>query len=479
MNAISATRIVAALLAVLGSLPGGSWPAAARAPVPSTNPQSTLSADFSATPTIGAGPLTVHFCDLSSSTEPGGVIGWAWDFDGDTIVDSFVQHPVFTYLLDGDYTVSLVVHDGINPPQQRTRQAFIRVEPAVTGDCAAFVFDRSSTMANLRSGTATTRAIDTVAFAESDADFLFATPGMRVLLYACHDGVVQRIGGSYATAAAAKAAMQTLPTPSGDKPLADAICTAVAELVALNPGGALADRTLLVYSDDGVNTNALNSCRAIGPASIGGDSCAQTLFQGPLGAFDPLSWQQAVCDVIASSVGVDVYYFSHFADTVGNDVFCRALCELTGGSFTGIPDWSTMPRANPWRSTGAGCIDHLGTTMRMLRDGIPQLGETVEIGCRTGAGMPFLLGVGFSDQIAGANLLPHDLGSLGAPGCAVRTSWDVTDGVFAFGTMRPLALPNTAALAGLTLFWQGAGFHPANNALGLATSDLLRMQIVP
>lgn len=441
-------------------------------------PRANLVADFEAAVTIGAGPLLVQFCDLSTTSEPGGITSWAWDFDGDSVIDSFQQHPVFVYLQDGEYSVSLTVSDGVNPLQQRTRIGCIRVEPAATGDCAALLFDRSSSMANFRSGTNVPRAIDTLDFGEADLDWLFLTPGMRVLLYECHDGTTTRIGGSYTNAAAAKAAILSLPAPSGSKPLASAIRTVVADLLALNPGGGPTNRRLLIYSDDGPNTNP-NSCQGFGPDSVDGDSCAQALFQGPLGAFDTGSWQQAVCDLIAANIALDVYYFSMFADSVGNEAFFRAICELSGGSFTGIPDDSTMPCANPWRSSGRGCADQGGIVLRMLRDGIPQLGQTVQIGCRTGGGMPCFLGIGFSDGVAGANVLPYDLGPLGAPGCWLRSSWDVTDGIVAAGGRRFLAVPNVPALAGLQLFLQAAELHQANNALGVATSDLLRMQVVP
>ena len=93
--------------------------------------------------------------------------------------------------------------------------------------------------------------------------------------------------------------------------------------------------------------------------------------------------------------------------------------------------------------------------------------------------MPFLLGVDFSDQQAGTHLLPLDLTSRGAPGCWLRTSWEVTDGVYAYGTSKSLTLPNVPALAGLHLYYQGAEFHPANNPRVLATANLLRMLIVP
>jgi PKD repeat protein len=68
---------------------------------PSPLPQPV--ADFSATSTDGANPLTVDFMDASS----GSITTWAWDFgDGGT---STAQHPSHHYAQVGTYTVSLTV----------------------------------------------------------------------------------------------------------------------------------------------------------------------------------------------------------------------------------------------------------------------------------------------------------------------------------------------------------------------------------
>jgi PKD repeat protein len=66
---------------------------------PSTPP----TADFSATPVVGAVPLAVQFSDLSAY-QPS---AWAWDFDADGSVDSLVQSPVFTYAAPGLFGVRL------------------------------------------------------------------------------------------------------------------------------------------------------------------------------------------------------------------------------------------------------------------------------------------------------------------------------------------------------------------------------------
>ncbi len=59
-------------------------------------------ADFSANPTSGSAPLSVHFTDSSQNAT-----GWDWDFgDGD---NSIAKNPEHTYAEAGDYTVNLTV----------------------------------------------------------------------------------------------------------------------------------------------------------------------------------------------------------------------------------------------------------------------------------------------------------------------------------------------------------------------------------
>lgn len=68
-------------------------------------------ASFTASPVSGSAPLTVQFTDTSS---PGtsAITAWAWDFDGDGMVDSTAQNPSFIYTTEGKYTVSLTVLNG-------------------------------------------------------------------------------------------------------------------------------------------------------------------------------------------------------------------------------------------------------------------------------------------------------------------------------------------------------------------------------
>jgi len=80
-------------------------------------------AKFDADLSRGALPLTVSFTDL---TDDENINSWEWDFDGDGIVDSYEQHPSWTYEEFGDYSVVLKVsNDSIS--YQKTLPDFIEV----------------------------------------------------------------------------------------------------------------------------------------------------------------------------------------------------------------------------------------------------------------------------------------------------------------------------------------------------------------
>lgn len=86
---------------------------------PHHNP-STLTADFSASPTSGNAPLTVIFTDLST----GNPTAWSWNFgDGTT---STQQNPEHTYTNSGIYTVKLTISDGVSIIS-KTRDNYISV----------------------------------------------------------------------------------------------------------------------------------------------------------------------------------------------------------------------------------------------------------------------------------------------------------------------------------------------------------------
>ena len=83
-------------------------------------PDTTVTAEFTATPTSGNSPLTVQFTDQSA----GGVTSWAWDFgDGGTSTE---QSPSYTYNTAGSFDVSLTV-TGPGGSDTETKVRYVRV----------------------------------------------------------------------------------------------------------------------------------------------------------------------------------------------------------------------------------------------------------------------------------------------------------------------------------------------------------------
>ncbi len=77
-----------------------------------------LNAAFQADRTLGAIPFTVSFTDYSTGSGGNPVTSWSWDFNNDGTIDATIQNPTFTFTDEGEYSVKLIVGDGIT---QRTR----------------------------------------------------------------------------------------------------------------------------------------------------------------------------------------------------------------------------------------------------------------------------------------------------------------------------------------------------------------------
>ena len=86
----------------------------------SSQPVAAPTADFSATPTSGAAPLTVQFTNATT----GSVTSWSWSFgDGGTSAE---QNPSHTYNSTGIYTVSLTA-TGPGGSNTKTRTSYVTV----------------------------------------------------------------------------------------------------------------------------------------------------------------------------------------------------------------------------------------------------------------------------------------------------------------------------------------------------------------
>ena len=92
-------------------------------------------ADFHATPTSGAKPLTVAFYDDSESYD--GITSWRWNFgDGGTSTE---RNPVHIYTTAGVYTVTLTVTEADGDTDTKTRTNYITVTEVQVGALAVTV----------------------------------------------------------------------------------------------------------------------------------------------------------------------------------------------------------------------------------------------------------------------------------------------------------------------------------------------------
>ncbi|MCU0610860.1 MAG: FG-GAP-like repeat-containing protein, partial [Candidatus Eisenbacteria bacterium] len=79
---------------------------------------------FSALPTTGHAPVQIQFTDQTLAWPP--VVSWAWDLDGDGVVDSNDQNPSWLYEQPGSYSITLTaVSDSLNAVC--TRVDYVRV----------------------------------------------------------------------------------------------------------------------------------------------------------------------------------------------------------------------------------------------------------------------------------------------------------------------------------------------------------------
>jgi hypothetical protein len=165
-------------------------------------------------------------------------------------------------------------------------------------------------------------------------------------------------------------------------------------------------------------------------------------------------------------------------------------CNSTGGCNSGtridrvdlqtaIASLRDRKRAGLFTALGAGCVGTSGTPT-LATVGFPDQGATFRCNV-TGvrSGQPGAMLVGGSTTSWNGLTLPFDLQSLGAPGCALRTSIDVTV-TLATGAGAPtttLAVPRNAALIGGSFHLQYASVDPGSNGLGLTLSNALRATI--
>ncbi|MFY9342194.1 MAG: hypothetical protein WAT39_06885 [Planctomycetota bacterium] len=131
-----------------------------------------------------------------------------------------------------------------------------------------------------------------------------------------------------------------------------------------------------------------------------------------------------------------------------------------------------------YQTFGPGCPNTLGTS-QLLNAALPRIGQTMIVNITNVPQQLGLMITGASNAVSTLGPLPLDLTAVGMPGCFLRTSLDLTDGLFTFGPIASwsLAIPNQGGLLGLRFYQQAFVFNTALNPFGGAMSAAAEWQI--
>jgi PKD repeat protein len=473
-------------------------------------PVTGLHAWFRADQASGTTPLVTSFTQACYSAAPGAQLSWQWDLDGDSLIDSTAANPVFTYSTCGDYTVTLTVSDGVNPPATVTRPNLVRTDDLAVAfsvvplgggqwqctdltapPAASWAWDidddgiTDSVLQNpvLPLGTSCSR---TIRLTCTRACKTASTS--RLILQAPTEFVADLSGGSAVLNSSPVGNFFDLQVTAPEGVLICGVSSATYNTVGINE--------VTVWTTPGSylgKDGDITQWRRVGR---GHHMMPGSPYYAPQLATAPMD---VPIYLASGSYGVAVYHdaqidFSSMVHDsvlgprVGPDMIMHptaAAPGLTRGSlfsstafqgraFTGILHYTKVSLNNQggYGVFGFGCAGTAGVPgNRALQQ--PRLGATMNIELDGLANDAALFCFGASRTTSAFGPLPISLLPLGAPGCDVRVSLDISFLVGGAGQVAsvPIAVPGSLALIGSQFFTQGLSFDPAANPLAWVASD--------
>lgn len=491
-----------------------------------TTPPAGIFAGFTATPNSGASSLLVQFTDTTFTDDPGGVIAWDWDLDGDGTTDSNLQNPTFTYTTCGSYDVTLTATDVLNGSNTKTVVGAVQVDNVVA----------SFTVAELVPGAGIWQFTDTstptpIAWAwDFDGDgtvddvtqnpvYVQAVPSGLLSLPTCTltvDGLggcfqntlVQNVQATgYGVVEVTTGGNGTSATPSVGTYSNIQVGAETINVTGLNTGvyGFAGGIDVSVFIRAGGHAGfegqpnewtlaATGTGTAAGTGTVGvPEMVVHTLsnsFNLPPGLYG-----MAIMHTSQAGTAMQVSYTSGpGAAPYGNADL--TVHPLMGGAPTGCSTTSFLggcafqPRLWNGRiiyescsvtgnaSSGTysgGCPNSAGVVPSLTPTSLPQIGGTYGLDVDSGLAAPaaVLVIVGASKDLYGGLPLPLDLAILGAPGCNLAASVDAADLLIAAPGANPwaFAIPNNPALSCFEFYQQAAVLDLPANAFGFVLSN--------
>ncbi len=460
--------------------------------------QTTSSANFTATPRTGNGPLTVNFSEGCVSMDPAGFTVYAWDLDGDGIDDAFGPNVSYTYAC-GDYSVRLTAFDTLGT-YPVTRTNYINVDTlganftwAKVGEPALIQFT------SVASSSATTYAWDLDG--DTVVDSTVANPIWAYAPGCAPTNVTMTVSNACRSVTRT---MSVAPT--------DSIVTTFVS----NNGGATGyamNFDANVTNPDGIELCGLHLNVNVGTAGAA-LTCDVYTRDGTYVGNDlsPTGWNLSSGTGIANVIGEQTYIqlaspvyltpgihgftvvlngagLAYTNGTGTNQTYTNSDVTITAGQvrtavFSAAATLFTPRVINArlnykdsslgmagYYTYGTGCAGTLGVpgNRGVVR---PVVGQNMVVDfTNTPAGViPF---IGFSNTLFQGFPLPIDGALLNAPGCFIRTSADINGGLaFAVGGVSnwAIGIPLDPVFVGVRLYIQGFSFDGVN-ALGGTFSD--------
>ncbi len=473
--------------------------------------QTGLFSNFTSNVTTGPSPLAVNFTDTSFSSDPGGVTSWAWDFDGDTIIDSTLPNPSFTYNTCGDYTVSLTTTDAAHPSSTYTRTNYIRTDNVVPSYTFAQIVPGVVQFTDTSVPVPTSWAwdLDGDTIVDSNAQNPvwvygsvcasaqvtltvsrlckgpFTKSQGLVLSPNTHTTLVSGGNGLSAVGSGNTFDIQ-VTNPQGIHICALTLCPYMATPVI---GTAIGCTVWVTDAAGGFLTNHTNAA-VWRQVATGTGTFQGGLFSAPvpvaMALSNPIYLPPGTFGVaIHMTTGCGVAYTTLTATTTYPGPDFNVICGNGKGSpfaaaananrgWNGRIHYSTATNGGlaGYGFFGAGCAGALGIP-RAVNSTQPTIGGTLTANLTNLQVGVAVMVVGLSNTVTGGVIpLPLDLGVLGAPGCPLRVSVDFTDTVVGVGTTATwnFAIPASGGLLGFQLFSQAASLD-ASNAFGFVMSD--------
>jgi PKD repeat protein len=465
-------------------------------------PAAGLYAGFNANVTGGPSPLAVNFTDASYTSAPGGITGWAWDFNGDSVIDSTAQNPSHIYTNCGTYDVSLTVTDGVNPPNTRTRTAYIRSDVLQANFTTQVIAPLTVQFTDTSNMPATSWAWDLNGDSVIDSNaqnpvwvYPNGTPVTATM-------TASRLCGPASTVSRLVAPTQEITTLYAGGNGGASLWTVYYDVNVTNPLGvrlaglgvnsstaAATPFTLDFYVKSGTYvgfTSTPAAWRLAGTASgttagVGQPSVATLAapIYLPAGTYGVAIRYNGATPTYTNGTGSNQNYLNGDLELNLGAAQATTTAAFTGGTPFAPRVWNgtlfyetnNITGAAGYGFFGEGCPGTLGI-VEVQNSNQPTIGGTLSTtvtNLQTGIALMIL---GTSNTLSGAIPLPLDLGFLGATGCSLRVSLDVTATVVGAPPSAPwsFTIPNVPTLLGFLLYNQAASLDPINS-FGFVLSD--------